>query len=63
MLIKRAIRIYLVNDKHITIPIIKVCFVIDKHIQMVTILAKLSTDIAIGIVHGYFPLLAIGILA
>ena len=63
MLIKRAVRIHLVNDKHITVPVIKVCSVIDKHIQMVTILAELSTDIAIGIVHGNFPFFTIGILA
>ena len=42
MLIKAAVTVHLVNNEHTTVPVVEISIVIDKHIQMVTILAKVS---------------------
>ena len=63
MLIKlSSLRVHLVNNINITIKCIKVCCVIDEHINMVTIHTNLAQDVAIGVVHGHAPRLALLVL-
>lgn len=59
VLVKCSIGIHLVNDIHITIPAVKVCLVVDEHIKVVTVLAELSTNVAVGIIHLLLPSLAV----
>ena len=59
VLVKAAIPVHLVNDKHITLRRI----VRQEHIDMVTVHTLSATDIPISVVHLLFPLLAVRISA
>ena len=63
MLVKlTSLWVHLVNNINVTIKSIKVSSIIDEHINMVTIHANLAQDVAIGIVHGHAPRLALLVL-
>ena len=63
MLVKlTSLWVHLVNNINVTIKSIKVSSIIDEHINMVTINANFTKNIAISIVHGHAPWLALLIL-
>ena len=63
MLVKfTSLWIYLVYYYYISIEVVKVSCIIDEHINMVTIHAYLAQNIAISIVHGHAPRLALLVL-
>ena len=63
MLVKlTSLWVHLVNNINVIIKSIKVCSVIDEHINMVTINANFTKDIAVSIVHGHAPRLALLVL-
>ena len=60
VLVKRAVGVVLVYDKHFpSVPTVNV--VGEEHVDVVAIHALCATEIAIGVVHLAFPLLALGI--
>ena len=62
MLVKAAVWVVLVNDEHLaSVPTVNV--VRDKHINVITIHALCTTEVAVGVVHLAFPFLTVGILA
>ena len=62
MLVKLAsLGIHLVNDIHFAVPVVKVGSIVDEHVQMVTVLAVASKDVAISVVHLLLPLLAVNL--
>ena len=61
MLVKRSVLILLVYDINTSIEGVKVCIIIDEEVHLVTILASLFLNVAIGILHLNTPRLAIGI--
>ena len=63
MLVKlTSLWVHLVNNINVTIKSIKVCSIIDEHINMVTINANFTKNIAISIVHGHAPRLTLLVL-
>ena len=63
MLVKlTSLWVHLVNNINVTIKRIKVSSIIDEHVDMVTIHANLAQDVAIGVVHGHAPRLALLVL-
>ena len=63
MLVKlTSLRVHLVNHINVTIKSIKVSGIIDEHINMITIHTYLAQNIAVSIVHGHAPRLALLVL-
>ena len=63
MLVKlSSLWVHLVNYINVTIKSIKVCSIIDEHINMITIHTYFTKNIAISIVHGHAPRLALLVL-
>ena len=63
MLVKfTSLWVHLVNNINVTIKSIKVSGIIDEHINMVTINANFTKNIAVSIVHGHAPRLALLVL-
>ena len=62
MFVKRAIRVVLVNDKHlVSVPTVNV--IGEEHVYVVAVNTHCTTNVAIGVVHLAFPLLAVSISA
>ena len=60
MLVKAAVRIVLVHHEHLTsVPTVNV--IGEEHVDVVSINAYRATNVAIGVVHLAFPLLAVSI--
>ena len=55
------ISIHLVDNIHSAIPSVQIGIVIDKEVEMVTVLAFLAQNIAIGVMHLLLPLRAIAV--
>ncbi|CDE57083.1 unknown [Prevotella sp. CAG:873] len=56
--IERAVRVVLVNNNH-TLAIPAVYVIRQEHVYMVAVYALGASDVAVGVVHGGFPLLAV----
>ena len=62
MLVKAAVWVVLVNDEHLaSVPTVNV--VREEHINVITIHAFCTTEVAVSVVHLAFPFLTVGILA
>ena len=60
VLVKRAVLVILVNHEHpASVPAVNV--VTEEHVYMVTVHALRATNVAVGVLHGRLPLIAIGI--
>ena len=59
MLVKAAVLVHLVHDKHITLRGV----IGEEHVDVVTIHALRAANVAVGVMHLLLPLLAAGISA